>query len=101
MLSRPIYYECHVTLEPVETEEQQYILDEWCEAYEFKIAELFKDSKRKDKHVLDSFCSTRGKDYEETKHRMNNFVDELVRRGFKVFRKKIEAVVYDERLNIF
>lgn len=96
----PKYYECHITVEPC-FDEKLETLKIISQQFGFQVADLlFKRRKeetetRSDK---DSFCTGRDEDYKILKIRMDNLVDELTFKGFQVWRKKIEAVLFDERV---
>lgn len=93
-----IYYECHVTIEPVDAA-RLGLLKGAAAGWGFRVADLLMQNAgggytRSDK---DSFCTSRDRDYGAMEHRMNRFAVTLGELGFRVWRKKIEAVVYDER----
>lgn len=51
-----------------------------------------------ERSAKDTFCTARHKDYEPLCHLMRLVSQELQKAGFNVWRQKIEAVVYDERI---
>lgn len=94
-----IYYECHVTIEPVFDER----LDKFkriCEKYKFRAADLFLQKRKEDlptRSSKDSFCTSKGLDFEEIKVRMKQLVEDLRKESCQVWRQKIEAVILDDR----
>ena len=96
MPPNPIYYECHITLEPVE-EKRLQIFNSICNHYLFKPATLLMQ-KTLDKNKLDSFCTSKAADYVELEQRMYAALKQLKNNNFKIYRYKIEAIVLDERI---
>ena len=94
----PLYYESHVTIEPVIERHRIVSLNTLAEFWGFKVASLYKDSKSKNKSTLDSFCSSRSQDLEDLKNRMEHFVAALKYSNFEVWRHKIEAVLSDVKI---
>jgi hypothetical protein len=94
----PLYYECHVTIEPVdpETDPSQYAaLEAVVGAYGFKLAKLYmQKGVRSDK---DSFCTAHSDCREDIYERMAGVVRKLGEWDFRVRRYKIESVVFDTR----
>lgn len=94
------YYECHITIEPVfdqGLEEFKSI----CASQNFRVADLLMMKSRSEtakRSNKDTFCTGHGKDYEELFQRMDCVVEEAQKSGFQVWRKKIEAILFDERL---
>lgn len=94
------YYECHITIEPVFNER----LDEFkeiCLKYKFKAADLLFQKRKTDtpeRSSKDSFCTSRSKGFDEMKTRMESLTSELTFNNFSVWRRKIEAVLLDEKL---
>lgn len=94
-----LYYESHVTLEPVFDEklEQVKVI---CAGYGFKVADLLFKKRAQDtaeRSECDTFCTGRGKTLIGLQALMGMLVAELTLSGYKVWRQKIEAVVYDVR----
>jgi len=87
-----LYYECHVTVEPLPKERLAPIADR----HGFRIAELLMRNGKP--HGDDSFMTTRGKEYEDIERRMYAGVGELIESGVKVFRYKIEDTLLDVRI---
>jgi len=100
MNHKPLYYESHITIEPVygpELVKFEYL----AKAQGYRVARLLlqkdRDStpERSDK---DSFCTGRDKDYDSLHYRMMSLVANLQETGFKVWRYKIESVIFDEKV---
>lgn len=95
----PLYYECHVTVDPVLGDQ----LDKFKKLvgqFKFRVAKLLmqKPAGLVDS-TLDSFCTGHSKDFEDMEIRMKSVVDLLGRSGFNVRRFKIEAVLVDSRVS--
>lgn len=96
----PLYYESHITIEPVFGNGLPLFM-QLADMYGFRVAELLMKKDRDSTEVRsdkDSFCTSRSKSYDVLERDMNNLVKTLQDFGFKVWRKKIEAVLLDERL---
>lgn len=91
-----LYYESHVTIEPVASVDRAVKLEALCQACGFKVAKLLMQTGEPSRK--DTFCSSRSDDIVDISHRMLDLVDTLRDRDFKVFRYKIEAVITDVRL---
>jgi hypothetical protein len=95
-----MYYECHITIEPVfgERLEQFAML---CAGRQFKPAKLLMQKRAQDtpeRSARDSFCTGHAQELDAIQSRMIGLTDDLVTAGFQVWRRKIEHVVYDERM---
>ncbi len=88
-----IYYECHITIEPV-FDERLELFKTLCEPLRFKVAKLLME---KEPSTKDSFCTAHDSNVEALIVRMRRLVESLRANGFEVYRNKIEAVVLDER----
>ena len=94
------YFECHITIEPV-FQERLLLFQEICKDYKFRVADLYMQREREatpERSNKDTFCTGRGKDYNEIKVRMYRLVAQLEDHDYDVWRQKIEAVVLDDRL---
>jgi hypothetical protein len=98
-LVTPKYYECHITIEPAFGErlaEIKRIVHPW----KFKVADLLMQKRGEDtpeRSKFDTFCTGHSKDsFEDLKRRMVSCQMALIAADFKVWRSKIEAVLYDE-----
>lgn len=94
------YYECHVTVEPCFDERLEKLksVAAW---NRFNVADLLMKKRATDLEIRsakDSFCTSRSVDLADLSFRMERLCTELQIAGFQVWRKKIEAVIYDERL---
>lgn len=93
------YFECHVTLEPV-FEERLAQLKTICRGHGFQVAELLMQRRANDtpdRSAKDSFCTGKAKSYGDMVSMMDDLTAELRLAGYKVWRRKIESVLYDER----
>lgn len=95
----PLYYESHVTIEPIKDEQRLNDLKALCSSYKFKVADLLmvKDEKRTRSNI-DTFCTSRGQDLDELVDRMKSLVNVLHLEKYEVWRYKIEIVVIDVKL---
>lgn len=91
-----LYYECHITIDPVEGDRFDLFKDV-CKDYRFRVADLLMRKSLKPSRI-DSFCTTRGNDYSEVTDRTLAAVNSLERNGLTVRRYKIEATLLDVRL---
>ena len=93
----PLYYESHVTIEPVFDEKLERFVS-LCTSRGFRVAKLLmQKGVANDK---DSFCTGQSKDIDELRHRMILLVDSLLDNEFTIYRYMIEAVVLDVRLKV-
>lgn len=97
-MTDPLYYECHITIEPVEDERLQ-VFTNLCDKYSFKVASLLMQKSLK-KSNLDSFTTGKDKDYERLKSRMYDLVSDLRLWNFKIYRYKIEGILLDTKTMI-
>jgi len=93
----PLYYECHITLDPVDEATLQ-TLKSICEGYKFKVAKLYLHKQSTKPNMLDSFVTGRGVDYLELELRMVKLIQKLKDYGFVVRRYKIESALLDSRV---
>lgn len=98
-IPEPIYYECHITIESVFGEDLQRV-EEIVSKNGFKLAKLLTQksgTEKLERSNKDTFCTAHSKDYQEL-HRMMREVSHNLRiAGFKVWRSKIEAILFDEK----
>lgn len=95
----PLYFESHVTIEPVFEEKLEHFSD-LCKKHKFQPAKLLLQKRKEDtpeRSSKDSFCTGHGTNQKDLEQRMNNLVQDLKENNFKVWRKKIEAVLIDEK----
>lgn len=100
LLNQPqsIYYESHVTVEPVFGERLEDF-KQIASFHGFKVAKLLME---KDGDLIvsqrDSFCTGHSKHYLDIHNRMTSLCNELESKNFILKRYKVEAVVFDKRL---
>lgn len=94
-----LYYEAHVTIEPVfdRAREQAHLL---AREHGFKLAHLLMqkrehDAPERSKH--DTFMTAHGQVLEELTERTQSLIMSLKAAGYKVWRYKIEDTVLDSR----
>jgi len=95
-----LYYECHITVEPV-FEERLELFTKLCAKYYFKPAKLLMKKRKEDtaeRSQYDTFCTGRSQWGENLQTDMHLLVKDLTDNGFKVWRYKIEACILDVRL---
>lgn len=86
-----LYYECHITFEPVNLPERAK-LKEICEEFGFRVATFIME---KDSPIPDAFASARAVSYATIVMLMVAVVATLNAAGFKVKRYKIENTLLD------
>ncbi len=100
IMDKPLYYEAHVTIEPVFDDK----LDKFiaiCKTHKFYVATLLMQKRKEDteeRSKYDSFCTSHGQDHNELKQRMFSLLDDL-KESFQVWRYKIEIISLDSRYN--
>lgn len=97
----PLYYESHVTIEPVFGAELDRIRD-IAGAHRFRVADLLMQKRQDDtpeRSRHDTFCTGRGNDDADLGRRMFALVGDLRDAGYKVWRYKIEHVVIDSKVD--
>ena len=95
-----IYYECHVTIEPV-FDERLEALKDIVRPFGFQVADLLmlkKQNASPERSKQDTFCTGRDKAYRAIHDRMMSLVEKLTLEGYDVWRYKIESVILDVRL---
>lgn len=104
MSSPPIYYECHVTIEPV-FDERRDLAEAIAEKYGFRLAKLLMQRNRNEtpeRSDKDTFMTATAKPTPEglelLSMQMGVMMVELEQQGFQVWRYKIEAALIDVRL---
>jgi hypothetical protein len=96
---KAIYYECHITIEPI-LDERLDLLKSICSKHNFKVADLLMTKRSHDtpeRSKNDSFCTSRNVDYNILHANMTSLVNEIRLNNLVVWRQKIEAVILDER----
>lgn len=96
-----LYYECHVTIEPV-FDEQLSKASELSIKHKFKIANLLMQKRKCDapeRSKYDTFMTGHDKDYGSLEQNMISLIKDLQLNAFKVYRYKIESILLDSRTN--
>lgn len=96
-MSAPLYYEAHVTLDPV-FDDDLAKLKQLATAHHFRVADLFMQKRREDtpeRSKFDAFTTARATSYDDLRLRSTCFADACHAAGFKVRRLKIEAALLD------
>lgn len=95
-----LYFECHVTIEPVFGERLKLAQD-LSRNHKFKVAELL--MKKRDSHDefepsdYDTFTTGHSKYYSDIRDRMIALIENLKNNEFKILRYKIEDTVCDSK----
>jgi hypothetical protein len=92
-----LYFECHVTVKPLDDSQQEDLFEQICRKYWFKPAE-FLLKKTRPSGVPDAFCTARSKSYLELTQRMTELMTDLSAKGFEIWRYKIENTLLDVQL---
>jgi hypothetical protein len=102
MTNSKLYYEAHVTLEPVyEDSPKAAVLRRIAVKFDFRVADLLMKKRSIDtpeRSMFDSFLTTRHPDFDVVKARVFCAVTALKDEGFDVWRFKIEDTVMDSQL---
>lgn len=93
-----LYYESHITIDPVRNSVAVTHLKRLAAVYGFKVAELIM-MKGGTEPLEDSFMTGRAKDYEELGARTASMVISLKQNHFKVRRYKIEETIIDSKIH--
>jgi hypothetical protein len=95
-----LYYESHVTLEPVLLDSHKLQLLEVCsKTYDFRLAKLYMAKlDNLEPHNLDCFTTGRSENLNELLGRMLKFIKHLKTLGFIVRRYKIESALLDSKI---
>ncbi len=94
------YYESHITFSPILDETDLSIFEHTVKIYGFKPAKLLMVKDRPDvleRSNKDTFCTGHGKDYDELLCTTKLLANVLAIKGFKIWRYKIEGILFDER----
>lgn len=95
-----LYYECHVTIEPV-FDERLLMFEAICREFSFKPANLLMQKRLSDspeRSRYDTFATGRHPQYEVIEQRMHELIAALQLKHFKVWRYKIEDTILDVKL---
>jgi len=93
------YFESHITIEPV-FEDKYAEFKTVAMLHGFRSTELLLQKRKNDtptRSSMDMFCTAHSKNFHDLEHRMRTLSRVLHASGFKVWRRKIEAVLVDER----
>lgn len=101
-MNNSLYYECHITIEPILDAQQLFNLSALVSKYKFKVADLL--MKKRGHNTLerseyDTFVSSRDIDKEVLRNRMLDLLEELKLLNYKVWRYKIESVILDSKFD--
>lgn len=96
LLMNVIYYECHITIDPFENEDQRKFVADLIAPNGFRVAKLIME-KNGPESTEDAFMSARDISFVDLNYRANIVVDDLRRYGINVRRCKIEGIIRDER----
>lgn len=93
-----LYYECHITVEPLYEATRQAEFAETCADFGFRPAKLLmqKGNTLETSH-RDAFATTRGSDYDDVRSRMERCIIAIRSKGISVWRYKIEDTLLDSR----
>lgn len=100
MMQSNLYYESHITVEPVFGERLD-LFKKLAKIFTFKVADLLMQKRNEDtpeRSKFDTFCTARCKEYELIEQNTLNLVEILKEHGFQVWRYKIEDTLLDVRL---
>lgn len=98
----PLYYEAHITIEPLEPGPALENFTALCKTYRFKPAKLLLVKDRiatAERSTLDSFATGHSHDYQDLLDRTMAVTRDLRAAGFSVWRYKIEACLLDQKFN--
>lgn len=99
MTESRLYYECHITIDPVFGEELERVR-EIAKGGGFKVAELLMQKRKEDtaeRSKYDTFMTAHSKRYGDIYDRMKNTAATMVGSGFVVRRMKIEDTLFDTK----
>lgn len=96
-----LYFEAHITIEPVLRRRQRRRLEQLLKPYGFRLAKLLmrkrlRATSRRSRD--DTFCTGRSVIYRDLEARTHNCVEALQDAGFAVWRYKIENTLVDVRI---
>jgi hypothetical protein len=101
MNNSKLYYECHVTIEPV-FDADLIKVGSIGEKYFFRVADLLMQKRHEDmptRSKFDTFLTGRHMNYDVLQERMVALVKNLQECGYKIWRYKIEDTILDSKLN--
>ena len=96
-----LYYECHITIEPV-FDERLALADCISDKNYFRVADLLMQKRHEDlptRSKFDTFMTGRHKNDQILRDRMLSTIKDLQSHGFVVWRYKIEDTICDSKLD--
>lgn len=99
MSSSPLYFESHVTVEPV-FDDRLALFEKVSRQHGFRVATLLLQRRKTDtpeRSKNDAFCTGRSLTYQELHDRTLSIVRDLTELGIQVWRYKIEFTLLDSR----
>lgn len=93
-----LYFEAHITLDPVLEPERLQFLKDIAAKWDFRIADLI--MVKGEPNLKDAFCSARSRSWYGIKSMTKHMAKELKQNGFKVRRYKIENTLIDSRQEV-
>lgn len=94
-----LYYECHITIDPVFEEERDKLAD-LVKQWGFHLAKLLMQKRKEDtpeQSKYDTFMTTHSKDFNDIDERMKGCCRTLRVAGYNVRRAKIEDTLFDTK----
>lgn len=98
-MTEPLYYESHITIEPVFGERLERFIH-LAKQHRFRVAKLLMQKDREataERSDKDSFCTGHDLSFDALQERMDELGQDLRKENFQVWRVKIEAVLLDRR----
>jgi hypothetical protein len=93
-----LYYECHVTIDPVLDSDRHELLTKICADKQFRVAKLLMSKGNTfTPSENDSFMTGRSKSYADLLSRMVNLCYSLQKNSFVIRRYKIETAILDSK----
>jgi len=95
-----LYYECHITINPIFCEAERATAEQVAKEFGFKLAELLMQKRKEDipeRSKYDTFMTAHSKRYGDILDRMSRCCTALQNYGFTVYRAKIEDTLFDTK----
>lgn len=99
---KTLYYECHVTIEPILDEAKLQRIKLLAREHQFKVADLLMVKRPTDtpqRSSKDTFMTGHSDEYHLLENRMKGLIRCIKSEGIKVWRYKIETVPLDSRVS--
>lgn len=96
-----LYYECHITIEPVFDNDLE-VAAAIASKHHFRVADLLMQKRHSDlptRSKYDTFMTGRHKNYQILRDKMLSTIRDLQDAGFKIWRYKIEDTICDSKLD--